>query len=85
MGMQTKPERDITVLEFGQLEDAIDEALNTGQRTFSVGELATRANLTDAKVHEAMVHLCGKHDYITERAGGEWHFDVPGEDDADEE
>jgi hypothetical protein len=88
MATKTSSKPDITVLEFGRLEDTIDARIRDGQRDFSVGELVEAAEISEAKVREAMRHLQGKYDYITETGDGEWHFDVPEDgdgDDADEE
>jgi DNA-binding GntR family transcriptional regulator len=84
MATKTSSKPDITVLEFGRLEDYIDERIPEGQREFSIEELSEAAEISEAKVREAMRHLQGKHDYITERGEATWHFDVPGEDDDEE-
>jgi DNA-binding FadR family transcriptional regulator len=85
MATKTSSKPDITVLEFGRLEDYIDERIPEGQREFSIGELSEAAEISEAKVREAMRHLQGKHDYITERGEGTWHFDVPLGDEDEEE
>ena len=78
---------DITVLEYGRLEDTIDARIRDGQRRFTLDYLVETAEVEEAKGVEAMQHLQGKHDYISQSGRDEWHFDVPlqGDEDADEE
>ena len=83
MATKTSSKPDITVLEFGRLEDTIDARIRDGQRDFTVGELVETAEISEAKVREAMRHLQGKYDYISQTGTGEWHFDVPLEEDED--
>lgn len=85
MATKTSSKPDITVLEFGRLEDTIDARIRDGQRDFSVGELVETAEISEPKVREAMRHLQGKYDYILQIGSGEWHFDVPLEGDEDDE
>jgi hypothetical protein len=84
MATKTSSKPDITVLEFGRLEDTIDARIRDGQRDFTVAELVETAEISEAKVREAMRHLQGKYDYISQTGTGEWHFDVPEDGDGDD-
>jgi DNA-binding IclR family transcriptional regulator len=67
---------DVTVAEFGRLQEVIGADLDTGVREFDVQTLAQRANLTDAKVYTALSHLAQKHDYISDAGEGTWRIET---------
>jgi tRNA U38,U39,U40 pseudouridine synthase TruA len=86
MATKTSSSPDITVLEYGRLEDTIDARIRDGQRRFTLDYLVETAEISEPKVREAMRHLQGKHDYISQTESDEWHFAVPlGDEDEDQE
>lgn len=77
MAVTRKKEPDITVLEFGRLEDHIIAELDRGQREFRAAQLADATDLSIAKVYEALLHLEKKHEHVSELAAGRWEIELP--------
>lgn len=73
--MESEPKPDITLLEFGRLEDEILDGIVSGECEFRTVELAERADLSMAKVNEAMLHLSRKHAHVDDIGGGAWRIE----------
>lgn len=77
MGVSKKRDPDISVVEFGRLEDYLEREIQLGRREFSAAELNEATDLSVAKVYEALRHLEQKHEHVTELGAGRWRINEP--------
>lgn len=77
MGISRKREPDITVREFGRIEDHIEAEIQRGRREFCAVPLAEATDLSVPKIYEALQHLEQKHAYFSDLGAGQWRIEEP--------
>lgn len=68
---------DITVLEYGRIEDAIEERVRMRDETVRTGAIAIEAAVGIEKVRESLLHMQRKHGRVTDMGVGEWELELP--------
>lgn len=68
---------DVTVREYGTIQDVIEERLRARDSTIDVDTLVEATGLEVATVETTMAHLADKHEYISKTGVGEWRFELP--------
>jgi len=68
---------DVTVREYGAIQDVIEERIRARESTIDVDTLVEATGLEVATIETTMAHLVSKHEYISKAGVGEWHFELP--------
>lgn len=76
---QTGGSTEITVLEYGRLEEIIEDRIRLRQSTLQTRTLAQEAEVSVPKVNEALLHMQRKHGCIREAGAGQWILEFPDE------
>jgi hypothetical protein len=68
---------DVTVREYGTIQDVIEQRLRAREPTIDVDTLVEATGLEVATIETTMAHLVSKHEYISKADVGEWRFELP--------
>lgn len=64
---------DVTVREYGWIEDEVESSVKAGVREFTIDSLVAATGVEPAKVEETLRHFESKYEHV-EREGDRWTF-----------